>query len=551
MDPTLTIGIAGVTSYFIFKRTETIALKNLFILLLVVPGLLLAFVQPTDTSFIQGVLSVLGYYITIIGCTLLYRLSPWHPLAAYPGPLVCKITKLKGAAVGRSGKQHLYYQSLHSQYGDVVRIGPNELSFLPVEAIDPILGKNGIPKGPFWDGRIPETQKIHSLLALRDLDEHKHRRVPWSKAFTTNALKEYEVLVRAKTDLFAERLSLVGKDGRSDLDIGEWFRYYTYDLMTDFVFSGGSNMLQQGDPEGLWEAIRSGFVGAMIGSHVPWLGRISYKLPTRFFNSGLVAFRNNSFQRAMKRTAEGSKRRDLYYYLLDEGNPDAKPNGPQAIADATVAVIGGSDTTSMTLTMILYYLISRPNVYQRLKQEIDATGDHWDDSTSQAKMAYLNGVINETLRLWPPALNGSQRGIRADASGKMILGGYVPSGTNVNIPFYSVHRDSRNFSPFPEEFIPERWLDEGERLKLEPSIFKNAEYNHDTQAFLAFSAGPANCVGRKLAMMEMRIVVCMLMKKFEVEFAKGMMQGRFEDTVLDYYTMQVGKLWVRLKEKSV
>ncbi|KAF9261542.1 high nitrogen upregulated cytochrome P450 monooxygenase 2 [Marasmius fiardii PR-910] len=552
MDPTVANVIAGITTYFIFKRTETIASINLFILLLILPGSL-PFVtaqKGLGSGVIQTTLGFLGYYATIIACTILYRLSPWHPLAAYPGPLICKLTKLKGAAVGRSGKQYLYYQELHRKYGDVVRIGPNELSFLPVEAIDPIMGRDGIPKGPFWDGRIPETQKIYALPAIRDLDEHRRRRIPWSKAFTTNALKEYEVLVKAKTDLFIERLSSTGQNGKNDVEIGKWLRYYTYDLMTDFVFSGGSNMLHEGDPEGLWDEIRDGLVRAMYGSHVPWLGRISYRLPARFFR-GLHAFRNNSIRRAMKRKEEGSERKDLYYYLLDEGNPHAKSTVPQAIADASAAVLAGSDTTSMTLAMVIYYLLSHPKIYERLKQEIDTAEDDWNDTSVQAKMGYLNAVINETLRLWPAALNGSARGIKAHSPGKIILDRYIPPGTNVNIPFYSVHRDPRNFAPFPEEFIPERWLDENERLKHEPEIFKNAEdYTHNTDAFLAFSAGPANCVGRNLAMMEMRIVVCTLMKKFEMEFVKEEMEGRFEETVLDYYTMHVGELWIRLRDKS-
>ncbi|KAF9261536.1 cytochrome P450 [Marasmius fiardii PR-910] len=403
MDHTLVIGIAGVISYIIFKRTETISSTNLLILLFFVPIFLAVVPVPSgileprygDFLGIRVVISFIGYYTTILSCVVLYRLSPWHPLAKYPGPLICKITKLKGAIVGHGGKQYLYYRDLHRKYGDVVRIGPNELSFLSASAINPILGQSGqnyVPRGPYFDGRFPETQKIYPIGALRDAEEHHRRRIPWSKAFSTNALKEYEVLVRAKTEVLAEKLVSISGKGTKIIQMNKWLSYYTYDMMTAFVFSGGSNMLEEGDPKGLLEDIRSGHVRMMFMSHVPWLGRLCYRLPPRLF-SGLNAFRRNSHERAMKRKAQGSERKDLYYYLLDEGNPDAKVPEAQVISDGSSAVLGGSDTTASTMTLICYHLTTRPKVYERLKQEIDASGEGWNDGSVLAKMPYLNAVM--------------------------------------------------------------------------------------------------------------------------------------------------------------
>lgn len=64
---------------------------------------------------------------TIFGTMFLsiaaYRLSPFHPLARYPGPLGCRLTKFWMAILSLSGRQHIYIQELHKRYGDVVRIG--------------------------------------------------------------------------------------------------------------------------------------------------------------------------------------------------------------------------------------------------------------------------------------------------------------------------------------------------------------------------------------------------------------------------------------------
>lgn len=74
-----------------------------------------------------------------------------------------------------------------------------------------------------------------------------------------------------------------------------------------------------------------------------------------------------------------------------------------------------------------------------------------------------------------------------------------------------MHRDPRCFSPFPNLFLPERWLHETQRLALEPKIFNTQNgYIHNTTAFVPFSLGQANCAGKNLAWMEMRMLVCLM-----------------------------------------
>lgn len=63
------------------------------------------------------------FYSTILTLIVAYRISPVHPLAAYPGPIMCKLSKFWMAYIARKGKQHLYIQGLHERYGDIVRIG--------------------------------------------------------------------------------------------------------------------------------------------------------------------------------------------------------------------------------------------------------------------------------------------------------------------------------------------------------------------------------------------------------------------------------------------
>jgi hypothetical protein len=155
-------------------------------LLLILPGVV-------SGAFVRGASSFFGpllrthaiFHATLVLSVVSYRLSPFHPLARYPGPVLAKISKLWfvsthgcmpecsalmirlfKAHLGWQGKQHVHYRNLHKKYGDVVRVGasssttrtpvglspnpvsgPNEIMLSDVSAIAPLLGPGGWGKG--------------------------------------------------------------------------------------------------------------------------------------------------------------------------------------------------------------------------------------------------------------------------------------------------------------------------------------------------------------------------------------------------------------------
>lgn len=88
------------------------------------------------------------YCLTLLCSVAAYRLSPFHPLAKYPGPTILKLTKLWTVWVAHRGQNHVYLMSLHDKYGPTIRIGPNELSTIEKDFIPEILGIHGLGKGP-------------------------------------------------------------------------------------------------------------------------------------------------------------------------------------------------------------------------------------------------------------------------------------------------------------------------------------------------------------------------------------------------------------------
>jgi len=160
---------------------------------------------------------------------------------------------------------------------------------------------------------------------------------------------------------------------------------------------------------------------------------------------------------------------------------------------------------------------------------------------------------NESMRLQPAVPSGSPRAVLPGSTGRVIGTHYIPTGTQVFVHTYSLHRDGRYFFPHPESFWPDRWLPETDRqfpLNLfgpnpSPSSI-NASAILDHTAFIPFSFGPANCVGKNLAILEMRMILSLIFQKFDMRFAGGYDRASWLKDQQEWVITEVGNLDVEL-----
>ena len=111
-------------SHLLFRRFEPRSIQWHAILLIVIPALLSAPISYSVRSPYTAVsLACALYWSGLVSFTLAYRLSPFHPLAKYPGPVLAKSSKWWAAYINAIGDQHRCYKRLHDRYGDVIRIG--------------------------------------------------------------------------------------------------------------------------------------------------------------------------------------------------------------------------------------------------------------------------------------------------------------------------------------------------------------------------------------------------------------------------------------------
>lgn len=155
---------------------------------------------------------------------------------------------------------------------------------------------------------------------------------------------------------------------------------------------------------------------------------------------------------------------------------------------------------------ILLCLAKNPDKQLKLRQEIFQIMPSKDtplNETNTKNMPYLRAVIKEAMRYYPNS-TGSFRNLAQD----VVLSGYkVPKGANVIMNFNCLLKDEA-FFPQADQFLPERWLrnDQNKKMKMDPF------------SYLPFGVGPRICVGKRLAELEMELIILMLMRNFEVEF---------------------------------
>ncbi len=166
--------------------------------------------------------------------------------------------------------------------------------------------------------------------------------------------------------------------------------------------------------------------------------------------------------------------------------------------------LAGHETTSHALTWTLYLLSQNPAAERALQAELDAAlGGRAPGAADLDGLPWTEQVLKESMRLYPPVYM-----VARQAAEDAVVGGYrVPRGSEVVLWIYHTHRDPRWF-PDHAAFRPERFAAD-EEAKL-PRL-----------AWLPFGAGPRACIGRSFAMMEAKLILAAVARRWRLELAPG------------------------------
>ncbi|KAL4861311.1 hypothetical protein BDV12DRAFT_208149 [Aspergillus spectabilis] len=525
--------LAGVFSHVaFFNRGEhhlhgVLYLRLLFIAITAGAAVLSYAQEIAWTAAFSTISTLIGTYLLgIYGSLLTYRLA-LHPLRKFPGPFGARLSTAWISTQLEKNNQHDILLNLHRKYGPYVRVGSADISVIDPKAIDIVYGPNSrCFKGIAYDMSHPEV----SLQLMRDPVQHHARRRVWSGAFSDKMLRGYEQRIRGYRAKLTNHLSEMSGQ---PVNIRKWFNLYSFDVMGDLSFGQGFGSLERGeehwaiqllnafvDPVGLFLPTWA-FV---LLAATPGLSGEFWKFPAFCKERIIERFRNNPEIPDLSSSLFAPlKGKDISEISADE----------QAIiyGDARAIVIAGSDTTSGALSAIFYELVRHPEEIEKLRAELAPYADEKAPNgefshSSIGHLDHLNGVINEVLRLYPAVPSALQR--ITPPEGIVIDGVYIPGNMHIYCPLYTMGRSELSYAK-PNEFIPERWYNQPELVKHKA-------------AFIPFSAGEFNCIGRPLALMNLRTTVARLIMEFDVKFAPGEDGSRFLGDAKDNFVLYLGEL---------
>ncbi|KAI1500358.1 cytochrome P450 [Biscogniauxia marginata] len=464
-----------------------------------------------------GVVGVFLYYVVA------YLASP---LKHIPGPLWAKFTNLWRFFDHYYATQPLTQRRLHEELGPAVRIGPNVVSLSDPSLLKTVYSTRGnFLKSDFYtvNDVVKDGHVIENVFGTRSNAFHGKYMRPIQRLYTMTSILTMESLVDRTIISLCEQLEnrfISGKNAGKTCDIADWIGYYAWDVVGEITFSQQFDFLKSGtDVKNMIHTAESvmhyfGIVG-QIPALDKLLGKSRYspiRLPT--FASAASFCAQRLIERLSNRDLEKVQgQKDFLDRFLEvkQQYPDIVGDN-EAIGYLLLNMLAGADTTAITQKAIIYFVLRNPQVYQKLRDELDAANLSFPAAYEGAhKVSYLEAVIQEALRIHPPVGNVLERVV--PHSGLTLPDGRtIAPGTIVGMNQWVVTRNKDIFGDDVDTFRPERWLRGGD----ESEVDYTSRLKRMKDADFSFGGGNRVCTGRHLAIVELFKVTSTLFSKYDM-----------------------------------
>ncbi|KAI1116081.1 cytochrome P450 3A13 [Nemania sp. NC0429] len=446
-----------------------------------------------DTSFlaIAGLLLTAWYIWKCVS----------SPLRALPGPKLSLFTSLVLKSYEFRALRTRYIHNLHLQYGPVVRIAPNEASFASLEGIKEIYtsGGSGYDKTEFYD--LFKVYGRRTMFTTLNKEDHAKRKKVLADRYANSNIMKSQSLdgIAERSRRFIERCSQsVGQSvdlfdraysqpRRTSANGERGLHDYAFDGVTHHLFHPyGSDSLRSSKDEDIMRqvAFDDSLQNRLVEYYNPLLHKVIGRILAVFAKPRQTPLADELVLSATQKTDPASF--TLLNRMQDKAHEMAHIDMAAECLDHMAA---GIDTTGDGLCFIMWEL-SQPrslHVQRRLQEELIANPQVPFD-----KLPYLDAVVLEGLRCFPAIPMSLPRYV--PRGGRTIDGFFIPEHTIVSSQAYSAHRIDRTVFQQPDLFDPERWLEEKGVLDRK-------------RLFFAFASGGRGCIGKHLALAEMKILL--------------------------------------------
>jgi cytochrome P450 len=398
---------------------------------------------------------------------------------------------------------------LHEQYGDVVSFpiaNQRLFVFFHPDAVREVLvaqAKSFV--------RDPRVMRVFaqwngpSLLITEGAAWLRQRRLV-QPAFQSRRFETYAHTMVSATERLVESWNAqVDRAGHHDVEIDQAMTDLTLNIICRAMFDTDVSQTS-GD---IARAVATLSEVAFHEMQSPWI--MPNWWPSRFIRQKRWAMQvldETIWRIVRERRTDGRDHGDLLSMLLaavDEEGDGGRLDDRQVRNEMMTLMLAGHDTTAAALDWVWYNLARHPACVAKCHAEIDAIiGDRAATAADVPQLHYIEAVVKESLRLYPPAIGVFLRQPTTDVT----IGGYrVPRGSLVSLSSYVTQRDSRWFER-ADQFEPERFLS--------PQCDELPTY-----AYFPFGAGPRVCIGQSFAMTEMVLVVATILRRLNVQLAPG------------------------------
>ncbi|TLD11452.1 hypothetical protein PspLS_11924 [Pyricularia sp. CBS 133598] len=424
----------------------------------------------------------------------------------------------------------------HLKYGNTVRYAPNGLLFNSATGMRDIYSFGSSSSFIKGVGYEPMIHRAPNTLTISGGREHARRRRILAQGVSERTLRSYEhrimshILTLVKVVSDNANKSVEDQKGRRwgpSVNMSDLCSYLSFDIMADVIFDAQYNLLEEPRFRYIVDAIEKSNTRMAGLVQAPYFARL--KVDKYFFRTAIFArnrflkFLGRMLSIRLERLSQGedcksgdNENGDLFSNLAAATDPEtgSKFTADELAAESATLVFAGTDTSSISLAAVLFYLAHNPACYERAAAEVRAAlgkGQPASGGAALTSCVYLRACIEEAMRMSPPVGGALWREV-ATEGGATVAGEFLPRGTAVGVPLYSVqHSEAYYEDPFT--YKPERWLVEGGN---DASSVEKAR-----SVFAPFSIGQRSCLGKALAMHELMLTTATLLSMGDFKLPDG------------------------------
>ncbi|CAG9981744.1 unnamed protein product [Clonostachys byssicola] len=429
------------------------------------------------------------------------------PLRSIPGPWYTNYSHYVLKYETLMSRRMYYVHSLHRIYGPVVRLSPWQVAVADPEGFTAIhrIG-SGFNKPKWFEAYMDKTGGLGvSFFAMSNPKEHGSRRKMFARPFShLNLRVNCEDIIREKVDKAVDRIHTEALEGNSD--ILKWWMLMASDIIGQLSFGESFRLLEAGKKNHFIKVLETAAMSITLKNEFPLLYSFCRYIPLRSVQTFLNSSNELYFYggRAVANLRQHNSEKTMFSNIVTQ-TEESKLENRNGIAlsddairiEASDFLLAGADTTSNTLTYVVWSILRCPDLHRRVLQELDLLGDNFDDAALE-QLPLLNAIIQESLRLYGAVPGQLSRVV--PPGGISIAGKFIPAGFEVETQAYTMHRISDVYCN-PDRFDETRWL------------YPESLTPKQKSCFCSFGAGTRVCIGIHLAKMELRLGTAVLLKR--------------------------------------